>query len=85
MFFQMSRHDCNIGVVVCARCNLSLSACMDSFVTLLLTKSYLPGALTLGHTLRSHGTNKAMSILVCADQINTDIQEQLNVPTESVK
>lgn len=49
----------------------------DAYVTLLLSDTYLPGALVLAHSLRDAGTTKKLAVLVTLDTVSPDIIKQL--------
>ncbi|EFX01305.1 glycosyl transferase, family 8 [Grosmannia clavigera kw1407] len=49
----------------------------DVYATLLLTDSYLPGALVLAHSLRDAGTTKKLAVLVTADTVSNEVAGQL--------
>ncbi|KAF4628562.1 hypothetical protein G7Y89_g9591 [Cudoniella acicularis] len=49
----------------------------DVYATLLLSDSYLPGALVVAHSLRDSGTTKKLAVLVTEDTISTDAIAQL--------
>ncbi|KAH6681937.1 nucleotide-diphospho-sugar transferase [Halenospora varia] len=49
----------------------------DVYATLLLSDSYLPGALVLAHSLRDSGTTKKLAVLFTADTISADALTQL--------
>ncbi|KAK4645915.1 glycogenin glucosyltransferase [Podospora bellae-mahoneyi] len=44
----------------------------DVYASLLLTDTYLPGALVLAHSLRDAGTTKKLAILVTPDTVSTE-------------
>lgn len=44
---------------------------------LLLSDTYLPGALVLAHSLRDAGTTKKLAVLVTLDTVSPDIIKQL--------
>ncbi|CAP73167.1 uncharacterized protein PODANS_2_5770 [Podospora anserina S mat+] len=45
----------------------------DVYASLLLTDTYLPGALVLAHSLRDAGTTKKLAILVTPDTVSTEV------------
>ncbi|SPQ21659.1 6e455bb8-410f-4e19-98dd-a02a81c11656 [Thermothielavioides terrestris] len=45
----------------------------DVYASLLLTDTYLPGALVLAHSLRDAGTTKKLAILVTLDTVSADV------------
>ncbi|KAK4203721.1 nucleotide-diphospho-sugar transferase [Triangularia verruculosa] len=45
----------------------------DVYASLLLTDTYLPGALVLAHSLRDAGTKKKLAILVTPDTVSTEV------------
>ncbi|ROW06150.1 hypothetical protein VMCG_04683 [Cytospora schulzeri] len=45
----------------------------DVYVTLLLSDTYLPGALVLAHSLRDAGTTKKLAVLVTLDTVSTEV------------
>ncbi|KAK4042874.1 Glycogenin-1 [Parachaetomium inaequale] len=49
----------------------------DVYASLLLTDTYLPGALVLAHSLRDAGTTKKLAILVTLDTVSVDVLTQL--------
>ncbi|KAK4173301.1 nucleotide-diphospho-sugar transferase [Triangularia setosa] len=49
----------------------------DVYASLLLTDTYLPGALVLAHSLRDAGTTKKLAILVTPDTVSTEVIAQL--------
>ncbi|KAI0536700.1 nucleotide-diphospho-sugar transferase [Xylaria digitata] len=49
----------------------------DVYATLLLTDTYLPGALVLAHSLRDAGTTKKLAALVTLDSISAEAIAQL--------
>ncbi|KHO00923.1 glycogenin [Metarhizium album ARSEF 1941] len=49
------------------------------YATLLLTDSYLPGALVLAHSLRDAGTTKELAVLVTLDSVSAQAITQLKV------
>ncbi|KAK4453259.1 Glycogenin-1 [Podospora aff. communis PSN243] len=49
----------------------------DVYASLLLTDTYLPGALVLAHSLRDAGTRKKLAILVTLDSISAEVVTQL--------
>ncbi|KAH6850778.1 glycogenin [Chaetomium sp. MPI-CAGE-AT-0009] len=49
----------------------------DVYASLLLTDTYLPGALVLAHSLRDAGTTKKLAILVTLDTVSVEVVEQL--------
>lgn len=46
---------------------------------LLLSDSYLPGALVLAHSLRDAGTSKRLAVLVTLDSVSAEAITQLKV------
>ncbi|KAK5662812.1 hypothetical protein OQA88_6223 [Cercophora sp. LCS_1] len=50
-----------------------------SAIALLLTDTYLPGALVLAHSLRDAGTKKKLAILVTLDTVSAEVITQLKV------
>ncbi|TVY30080.1 Glycogenin-1 [Lachnellula hyalina] len=62
----------------------------DVYATLLLSDTYLPGALVLAHSLRDAGTTKKLAVLVTGDSVSADAIAQLGnvydfiVPVERV-
>jgi len=48
------------------------------YATLLLSDSYLPGALVLAHSLRDARTSKKLAVLVTLDTVSADAIAQLN-------
>ncbi|KAI1391319.1 glycosyltransferase family 8 protein [Hypoxylon trugodes] len=49
----------------------------DVYATLLLSDTYLPGALVLAHSLRDAGTTKKLAVLVTLDTVSADVITQL--------
>ncbi|KAL2129683.1 hypothetical protein VTI74DRAFT_7438 [Chaetomium olivicolor] len=49
----------------------------DAYASLLLTDTYLPGALVLAHSLRDAGTTKKLAILVTLDSVSAEVITQL--------
>ncbi|KAK3308619.1 nucleotide-diphospho-sugar transferase [Chaetomium strumarium] len=49
----------------------------DVYASLLLTDTYLPGALVLAHSLRDGGTTKKLAILVTLDTVSANVVTQL--------
>ncbi|KAK2070760.1 hypothetical protein P8C59_005231 [Phyllachora maydis] len=49
----------------------------DVYASLLLTDTYLPGALVLAHSLRDAGTAKKLAILVTLDSVSAEVITQL--------
>ncbi|KAH8888869.1 hypothetical protein GQ53DRAFT_235278 [Thozetella sp. PMI_491] len=49
----------------------------DVYASLLLTDSYLPGALVLAHSLRDAGTTKKLAVLVTLDTVSAEVVTQL--------
>ncbi|KAK2612904.1 glycogenin glucosyltransferase [Conoideocrella luteorostrata] len=49
------------------------------YATLLMTDSYLPGALVLAHSLRDSGTTRKLAVLVTLDSISVNAITQLKV------
>ncbi|KAH8652480.1 hypothetical protein BX600DRAFT_386736 [Xylariales sp. PMI_506] len=49
----------------------------DVYLTLLLTDTYLPGALVLAHSLRDGGTTKKLGALVTLDSVSAEAITQL--------
>ncbi|KAF3770694.1 family 8 glycosyltransferase [Cryphonectria parasitica EP155] len=49
----------------------------DAYVTLLLSDTYLPGALVLAHSLRDAGTTKKLAVMVTLDTVSAEVVEQL--------
>ncbi|KAK7749464.1 glycogenin glucosyltransferase [Cytospora paraplurivora] len=45
----------------------------DVYVTLLLSDTYLPGALVLAHSLRDAGTTKKLAVLVTLDSVSVEV------------
>ncbi|KAG6020008.1 hypothetical protein E4U19_006751 [Claviceps sp. Clav32 group G5] len=52
-------------------------ACEQLYATLLLSDSYLPGALVLGHSLRDAGTKRKLAALVTLDSVSVGAVSQL--------
>ncbi|KAG5983151.1 hypothetical protein E4U55_000700 [Claviceps digitariae] len=53
------------------------AACEQLYATMLLSDSYLPGALVLGHSLRDAGTKRKMAVLVTLDTLSASSISQL--------
>ncbi|ESZ90522.1 hypothetical protein SBOR_9091 [Sclerotinia borealis F-4128] len=49
----------------------------DVYATLLLTDTYLPGALVLAHSLRDAGTTKKIAVLVTTDSVTSESMIEL--------
>ncbi|KAI1414268.1 glycosyltransferase family 8 protein [Hypoxylon sp. FL1857] len=49
----------------------------DVYATLLLSDTYLPGALVLAHSLRDAGTSKKLAILVTLDTVSAEVVTQV--------
>ncbi|KAG4031187.1 hypothetical protein MFRU_010g03120 [Monilinia fructicola] len=49
----------------------------DVYATLLLTDTYLPGALVLAHSLRDAGTTKKIAVLVTTDSVTSESLAEL--------
>ncbi|KAG8159443.1 hypothetical protein KVR01_011104 [Diaporthe batatas] len=49
----------------------------DAYVTLLLSDTYLPGALVLAHSLRDAGTPKKLAVMVTLDSVSAEVITQL--------
>ncbi|KUI71516.1 Glycogenin-1 [Cytospora mali] len=49
----------------------------DVYATLLLSDTYLPGALVLAHSLRDAKTTKKLAVLVTLDTVSPDVVKQL--------
>ncbi|TGO90989.1 hypothetical protein BPOR_0044g00270 [Botrytis porri] len=49
----------------------------DVYATLLLTDTYLPGALVLAHSLRDAGTTKKIAVLVTVDSVTAESMTEL--------
>ncbi|KAI0003615.1 glycosyltransferase family 8 protein [Xylariaceae sp. FL0662B] len=49
----------------------------DVYATLLLSDTYLPGALVLAHSLRDAGTTKKLAVLVTLDSVSAEAITQL--------
>ncbi|EMR67439.1 putative glycogenin protein [Eutypa lata UCREL1] len=49
----------------------------DVYATLLLSDTYLPGALVLAHSLRDAGTTKKLAVLVTLDSVSAGVITQL--------
>ncbi|EDO04830.1 hypothetical protein SS1G_07313 [Sclerotinia sclerotiorum 1980 UF-70] len=49
----------------------------DVYATLLLTDTYLPGALVLAHSLRDAGTTKKIAVLVTTDSVTFESMAEL--------
>ncbi|THV47332.1 hypothetical protein BGAL_0318g00100 [Botrytis galanthina] len=49
----------------------------DVYATLLLTDTYLPGALVLAHSLRDAGTTKKIAVLVTVDSVTSESMTEL--------
>ncbi|RYP89747.1 hypothetical protein DL770_004135 [Monosporascus sp. CRB-9-2] len=45
----------------------------DVYATLLLSDTYLPGALVLAHSLRDNGTTKKLAVLVTPDTVSVEV------------
>ncbi|KAE9379134.1 glycosyltransferase family 8 protein [Stipitochalara longipes BDJ] len=49
----------------------------DVYATVLLSDSYLPGALVLAHSLKDAGTTRKIAVLVTTDTVSADAMAQL--------
>ncbi|KAL2266564.1 hypothetical protein VTJ83DRAFT_5916 [Remersonia thermophila] len=49
----------------------------EVYATLLLTDTYLPGALVLAHSLRDAGTTRKLACLVTTDSVSAEVIDQL--------
>ncbi|KAI5867141.1 glycosyltransferase family 8 protein [Durotheca rogersii] len=49
----------------------------DVYATLLLSDSYLPGAVVLAHSLRDAGTTKKLAVLVTLDTVSEEVVTEL--------
>jgi glycogenin len=49
------------------------------YMTLVMSDSYLPGAMVLGHSLRDTGTTKSLVALVTLDTVSLDVIDELKV------
>ncbi|KAI1133921.1 glycosyltransferase family 8 protein [Hypoxylon sp. FL0543] len=49
----------------------------DVYATLLLSDTYLPGALVLAHSLRDAGTSKKLAVLVTLDTVSAEVITQV--------
>jgi glycogenin glucosyltransferase len=49
------------------------------YVTLVMSDSYLPGAMVLAHSLRDTGTTKSLAALVTVDVLSPDVIDELKV------
>ncbi|KAH6640924.1 nucleotide-diphospho-sugar transferase [Chaetomium tenue] len=56
----------------------------DVYASLLLTDTYLPGALVLAHSLRDAGTTKKLAVLVTLDTVSADVVTQLKAVYDHV-
>ncbi|KAK4192981.1 nucleotide-diphospho-sugar transferase [Podospora australis] len=63
----------------------------DVYASLLLTDTYLPGALVLAHSLRDAGTRKKLVILVTPETVSQEVITQLEtvydqvIPVETIR
>ncbi|PHH75510.1 hypothetical protein CDD83_4389 [Cordyceps sp. RAO-2017] len=58
---------------------VSTAASEQIYATLLLSDSYLPGALVLAHSLRDAGATRKLAVLVTLDSVSADVITQLRV------
>ncbi|KAH6655264.1 nucleotide-diphospho-sugar transferase [Truncatella angustata] len=56
---------------------MAVQGAEDVYLTLLLTDTYLPGALVLAHSLRDSGTTKKLGVLVTLDSVAAEVITQL--------
>ncbi|KAK2602180.1 hypothetical protein N8I77_008732 [Diaporthe amygdali] len=56
----------------------------DVYVTLLLSDTYLPGALVLAHSLRDAGTTKKLAVMVTLDTVSAEVITQLKAVFDHV-
>jgi glycogenin glucosyltransferase len=49
------------------------------YMTLVMSDSYLPGAMVLGHSLRDAGCTKELVALVTLDTLSVDVVDELKV------
>jgi glycogenin len=54
-------------------------AAMDCYMTLVMSDSYLPGAMVLAHSLRDVGAKKHLVALVAMDTLSVDVVDELKV------
>jgi glycogenin len=54
-------------------------AAMDCYMTLVMSDSYLPGAMVLAHSLRDTGSKKHLVALVTPDTLSVDVINELKV------
>ncbi|PVH96754.1 glycosyltransferase family 8 protein [Periconia macrospinosa] len=63
----------------------------DVYCTLLMSDSYLPGAIVLAHSLRDAGTNKKLAALITLDSLSADTITELRtlydylIPVERIR
>ncbi|KAG6008795.1 hypothetical protein E4U21_003824 [Claviceps maximensis] len=55
----------------------ALVSCAQVYATMLLSDSYLPGALVLGHSLRDAGAKRKVAVLVTLDTVSASSISQL--------
>ncbi|MCJ1331629.1 glycogenin glucosyltransferase [Thelotrema lepadinum] len=60
------------------------AASQHAYCTLLMTDSYLPGAMILAHSLRDNGTHKQLVALVTLDSISSPAVEELKTVYDQV-
>ncbi|KAI1100175.1 glycosyltransferase family 8 protein [Jackrogersella minutella] len=56
----------------------------DVYATLLLSDTYLPGALVLAHSLRDAGTSKKLAVLVTTDTVSAEVINELKTVYDHV-
>ncbi|RYP57744.1 hypothetical protein DL769_009304 [Monosporascus sp. CRB-8-3] len=63
----------------------------DVYATLLLSDTYLPGALVLAHSLRDNGTTKKLAVLVTPDTVSVEVIDVLRgvydhvIPVDTIR
>lgn len=51
----------------------------DCYMTLVMSDSYLPGAMVLGHSLKDAGVTKELVALVTLETLSVDVIDELKV------
>jgi glycogenin len=54
-------------------------AAKECYVTLVMSDSYLPGAMVLAHSIRDSGSTKALVALVIMEALSVDVIDELKV------
>jgi glycogenin glucosyltransferase len=57
-------------------------AATECYVTLVMSDSYLPGAMVLAHSIRDSGSQKSLVALVTPETLSADVIDELKVPPQ---